>query len=63
MNKILRLIREFVKAYINNIIVFLKTLSEHLNHFGKMFIFFRQKRINLNFKKSFLGYSFVIFLE
>ena len=44
-------------------IVFSKTLSEHLNHLRKMFIFFRQKKINLNFKKSFLDYFFVIFLE
>ena len=47
----------------NNIIVFSKTLSKHLNHLKKMFILFRQKKISLNFKKSFLGYFFVILLE
>ena len=62
-DKILKSIREFVKAYMNDIIVFSKTLSKHLNHLRKMFILFRQKRINLNPKKSFLSYSFVILFE
>ena len=59
-NKIFKFIREFVKAYVNDMIVFLKTLSKYLNHLRKMFTLFRQKRINLNFKKSFLNYFFVI---
>ena len=62
-NKILRLIREFVKVYINNMIIFLKTLLDHLNYFRKMFTLFRQRRINLNFKKSFLNYFFVILFK
>ena len=62
-NKILKPIREFVKVYINDMIVFLKTLSEYLNHRKRMFTLFRQKRINLNFKKSFLNYFSVILLE
>ena len=47
----------------NDIIIFSKTLSKHLNHFRKMFTLFRQKRINLNLKKLFLNYFFVILLE
>ena len=62
-NKIFRFIREFVKVYINDMIAFSKTLSEHINHLRKMFILFRQRRISLNLKKLFLGYSFVILLE
>ena len=44
-------------------IIFSKTLLKHLNHFKKMFILFRQRRINLNFKKSFLNYSFMILFK
>ena len=62
-NKIFRFIREFVKAYINDMIVFSKTLSKHMNHLRKMFTLFRQRRINLNLKKSFLNYSFVILFK
>ena len=62
-NKIFKFIREFVKVYINDMIVFSKTLLKHLNHLKKKFTLFRQKRINFNFKKSFLNYFFVIFFE
>ena len=41
-------------------IIFSKTLLKHLNHFKKMFILFRQRKINLNLKKLFLNYFFVI---
>ena len=44
-------------------IVFSKTLSEHLNYLRKIFTFFHQKRINLNLKKLFLNYFFVILFE
>ena len=63
INKIFKLIREFVKVYINNIIVFSKMLLKHLNYLRKIFTLFRQKRINLNFKKLFLNYFSVILLE
>ena len=43
-------------------IIFLKTLLKHLNHLKKMFVLFHQKKINLNFKKLFLTYFFVILL-
>ena len=62
-NKIFRFIRDFVKIYVNDIIAFSKTLSEHLEHLRRMFALFRQHRISLNLKKSFLDYLSVTLLE
>lgn len=61
-DRILRPIRDFAKAYVDDMIAFSKTLSEHLEHLRKMFSLFREKRISLNPKKSFLGYPSVILL-
>ena len=61
-DKILRPVREFVKAYVDDMIAFSKTLSQHLEHLRSMFALFREKRISLNPKKSFLGYPSVVLL-
>ena len=47
----------------NDIIIYSRTLSKHLNHLHKIFELFRQKRVNLIFNKSFLNYLFVILLN
>ena len=61
-DKILRPIRDFAKAYVDDMIAFSKTLSQHLGHLRTMFSLFRERRISLNPKKSFLGYPSVILL-
>ena len=61
-DKILRPLREFTKAYVDDMIAFSKTLAQHLEHLRQMFSLFRQRRISLNPKKSFLGYPSVILL-
>ena len=61
-NKILRPLRDFVRAYVDNMIAFSKTLTQHLKHLRRIFELFQQRRISLNLKKSFLNYSSVILL-
>ena len=55
----LRPFKDFAKAYIDDIIIFLKTLEEHLEHLEKVFTLFRQKRVSLAPTKSFIGYPLV----
>ena len=50
----------FVKIYINNIIAFSRILTKYFEYLRKFFILFRERRVNFNFNKSFLEYSFVI---
>ena len=63
INYLLKSLRDFAKVYIDDIITFFKILSKHLKHLRKFFTLFRQRRINLNPKKSFLRYSFITLLD
>lgn len=61
-DKMLRPFREFAKAYVDDILTHSHTLSEHVEHLRKLFTLFRQRRVSLNPKKSFLGYPSVTLL-
>ena len=58
----LRLFKDFAKAFVNNIIIFSRTLQEHLSHLRQIFELFRSKRVSLSSIKSFIDYLFVILL-
>ena len=62
-DKIFKSIRDFARVYVNDMIAFSKTLSQHFEHLRKMFSLFRERRINFNFKKLFLKYPFVTLLK
>ena len=62
-NKLLRFYKNFVKIYVNDIIIYSRTLIEHVKHLQTIFQLFRDKRVNLTFTKFFLTYSFVILLK
>ena len=55
----LKSFQDFIKIYIDDIIIFFRILIKHFKYLRKFFILFRERRINLNFKKSFCEYSFV----
>jgi len=62
-DKMLRPLKDFAKAYVDDIIAYSRTLPEHLQHLRKLFNLFRQRRVSLNPKKSFLSYPSVILLR
>ena len=62
-DQILRSYRDFSRVYMNDIIVFSKTLKKHIAHLRQIFQLFANKRDNLTFNKSFLNYSFIMLLE
>ncbi len=62
MNNILREY-SWVKAYIDDVIVFSKTLREHLNHLSQLFSLFQKLNITLKAKKTYLGYLSISLLE
>ena len=63
MNNYLRKYREFVKFYINDIVVFNKILKEHLHHLQKILNLFRKMNIILKSSKTFLNYSSIALLK
>ena len=63
VNKKLRLFKNFVKVYIDDLITFLKDFSLHLEHLGKFFQLLKKLRIIINSKNIFLNYLNVILFE
>ena len=53
----------FVRYYINNIIIFLKTIQKHIKYLKIIFDLFFKKFIKLKLKKLFIDYSSVILLN
>ena len=62
-DKILQKHYAYAKAYINNIIIFFKTLAEYLKHLQQVFTTLQDHRVVLRPKKSFLEYSSVSLLN
>ena len=61
-DQMLRTYREFSRAYMDDIIVFSKTLAEHVEHLRQIFQLFASRRVNLAPTKSFLGYPSIMLL-
>ena len=59
---ILRPLREFVRAFVDDIIIFSRTLKEHESHLRQLFQLLRARRASLSPSKSFLGFPSVILL-
>jgi hypothetical protein len=63
MNRILRPHKAYIKAYIDNIIIFFKTFEDHIEHLDKIFELFDKIGIILKNFKVFLDYPSIILLR
>ena len=63
MNMILHSYKFFVCHYINDIIIFLKTLEDHLQHLNIIFSLFNRLEITLKKIKTHLDYLLIILLD
>ena len=63
INIILRDFRDFARVYVNDIVVFSKTLEKHIEHLIKIFEFFRKMNIVLKFSKIYLEYFIVALFD
>jgi hypothetical protein len=59
----LKNLRDFVRAYMNDIVIFSKLLNDHLHHLRQMFERLWHYNVALNSKKTFLKYSLIMLLE
>ena len=55
--------KDFAWSYINDLIIFSKTLKNHKRHFSIIFFLFDRFEISLNKVKIYFKYSFIIFLN
>src|SRR5436190_9454983 len=63
MNKIFESYRDFAQLYINDLIIFSKTLKNHKRHLNIIFFLFDRFEISLNKVKIYLEYLFIILLD
>ena len=58
-DQLLRPYRSFARAYMDDMIVFSRTLDKHIEHLHQLLSLFRERRISLAPNKSFVGYPSV----
>jgi len=63
IDNLLRSYRDYVRVYMNNIMIFSKILEKHEKHLHAMFELFDSKEIILSSKKSYLGYLIITLLN
>ena len=63
IDAILRVYRAFARTYVNDIVIFSKTLKKHLTHLRDVFQLLNSYDIRLSSKKSYLNYSTVALLK
>ena len=63
INAILRVYCVFVRTYVDDIVIFNKTLKKHLIYLREVFQLLNFYNIRLLFKKSFLKYFIVVLLK
>lgn len=63
IDNLLRPHRQYARAYMDDIVIFFKTLEKHLHHLHTIFHLLDSKRVTLSLKKSFLDYLSVTLLE
>ena len=59
IDRLLREYRSFARAYVDDVVVFSKTLEEHVGHLKQIFALFSKYGISVNPAKAFLGYPSV----
>lgn len=56
INQILRPYRHYARAYVDHIVVFSRTLKDHLRHLRQIFGVLRSNNISIKPAKAFIGY-------
>lgn len=63
IDRIFRFSKNFAKAYIDDIVIFSKSLKNHLSHLKKVFDILKANNISIKSTKSFIEYLSVLFLK
>ena len=59
IDRVLRLCRRFARAYVDDIVIFSRSLTEHLSHLRKVFGILSKSNISIKPGKAFIGYPSV----
>ncbi len=59
INRTLKTYNDHCRTFIDDVIIFLNTFNDYIEHLEDIFSLFQKKNININFKKSYIGYPIV----
>ena len=59
INRLLRTLRKFARVYVDDVVVFSRSLEEHKDHLRQIFTLFTKYGILVNPAKAFLAYPSV----
>ena len=62
-NRMLTKCKEYVRLFIDDIIVFFKTLEDHIQHLNEVLKIISKHRITMSSKKAYLDYSSFVMLR
>ena len=62
MDRVLRPLMEFVKAYIDDLVAYSRTFDEHLSHLRQLFQVLVKLKVTISAKKTFLNYPSITLL-
>ena len=54
---------DFVRVYVDNIVIFSEILNNYMKHLHAIFQILIKNNISINYKKTFLNYSFITLLK
>jgi len=63
IDNLLRFYRQYIRVYVNDIVIFFKILKEYVDYLYTIFYLLNFKKVILFSKKLFLSYSLVILLR
>ena len=63
IDRLLRLFKKFVKDYVDDIVIFSRTLLKHISYLRQVFVLFKRVKVVLKSFKSFLEYLNVQLLD
>ncbi len=59
IDRILRAHNDHCRTFIDNVVIFSDTFNDYIEHLKDIFSLFREKNININPEKSYIGYPII----
>ena len=63
IKNVLQFLQEFIQVYIDNFVVFFYNQNEYMNHLYQLFFLLTKYNIVINFKKTYIDFSIIYFLD
>ena len=63
INSMFKFFKKFVRAYVNDVVIFFNSLKKHFRHLTQIFKLFKKMNVIIKISKTFLKYSTIALLD